>query len=419
MAKKPKTGRAALPKRFQPLFDQAQTETAIRYGSQQDALGAILQQAARDYGRQSAAQTTAGQSVLGSLQRAPRQLTQAYTDAGLTPSLLGQISNSPTGQRLAGELASGQAGIQQQFTGAQAGQQYLQQHLYDEYRDDVGQIGGQITSLGKEKGLFQSSLLDQLISGDREQRRKINAELRKQAHDDEQAILDRASTTGNALIGQGVTPIINDDGSVTLGDPIPGGKADPNAPGNKPKRTKGPGTASPDAQRGVGTSFSKALALANGMVHGKPRTPEERAQVQDILTNGRPATTAKPLYDTVPILDAAGRPTGKTKQVRRLEPAKLPDGSPNPKAGQQVTSRARPKTPSFDEPVAQAATEQAMFGYVTTATVRKLQKLGYSVNQIPGLKTETQFRKSQPSRPRGGASPVVNAPGPNGQMRPT
>jgi hypothetical protein len=400
VAKKPKTGRDALPKRFQPLFDQADVETRLRYGSQENALGSILQQAATDYGRQSAAQSTASQTLLGALKTAAPRLTQAYSDAGLTPAVLQQIANSPTGQRLAGELASGQAGHQQQQTGAQAGAQYLQQHLYDGYRDDVNQIGGQLSSLGQEKGLYQSSLLDQLITGDRAARHDANTLARKQQHDDTQAVLDRATQTGNALIGQGITPVINDDGSVTLGPAIPGGKADPNAPANKPKRTTGPGTATKDAQRSAGTDFQKALGLAGNLKQaaGGAVTPELRQDTQTLLTSGAPAKPGKVVYESVP----TGRVGSDGKPVMKRQP-KL-DAN-----GQQVTSNPRPATPSFDAPIAAAATEQALFGYVTTKTVRELQKLGYSVNQIPGLKTESQHRATRPRARRRRASDSVRS----------
>src|SRR6478609_2592704 len=103
MAKPPK-----LPKRFRPYLEQAQTQAALRYGAQESALGGVLAQLVRDYGRQSEAQHSAGQN-----------LEKVYTDAGLTPALRQQIADSPTGQRLAGELASGQASIQNQTLGAQ------------------------------------------------------------------------------------------------------------------------------------------------------------------------------------------------------------------------------------------------------------------------------------------------------------
>ena len=86
-------------------------------------------------------------------------LTQVYNDAGLTPEVLASIGNSPTGQRIAAELARGQAGIIEQKSGAQAGQQFIQQRLGDDYRDDVGQINQQLRSLVTERGLYESSLL--------------------------------------------------------------------------------------------------------------------------------------------------------------------------------------------------------------------------------------------------------------------
>jgi hypothetical protein len=84
------------------------------------------------------------------------------------------------------------------------------------------------------------------------------------------------------------------------------------------------------------------------------------------------------------------------------------------------TTSPRPAIPAFDAPIAAAATEQAVYGYVTTQTVRDLQKLGYSVNQIPGLITENQARKLNPNpHPKtaiqavpglGGAAPVAPTP---------
>lgn len=396
--------RNALPKRFRPFFDQSATETAIRYGSQESALGSLLEALNRDRGRESAAQMTAGGSVLGAYQDADKNLQKVYTDAGLTPSLLGQIADSPTGQRLAGELASGRGAIQAQATGAQAGQQYIQQHISDQYNDDFGKVADQVTALTREKGLYQSSLLDQLISGDRSARHTANEAARQQQHADEQAILDRGATTNNALIGQGLLP--GADGTL---QPLPGGKADPNAPGNKPKRTSGAGTASPDAQRGAGLDFKKAFALANGLKGNQGATPEVRQGIANTLTNGKPASQGKVVYEDVPVLDARGQPTGKTKRQPKLDPD----------TGQQITSASRPAVPAFDAPIAAAATEQALFGYVTTKTVRELQKLGYSVNQIPGLKTENAAKAARPKTSKPTSRPKNAPSGTPGQVRPT
>ena len=124
------------------------------------------------------------------------------------------------------------------------------------------------------------------------------------------------------------------------------------------------------------------------MVRGRPATPGLRQGITNNLTNGRPASGGEPIYDETEEVDITGKPTGKKTQTKRLDP----------KTGTAVTTPRRPAVQPFEEPIAAAATEQAMFGYVTTPTVRKLQQLGYSVNQIPGLKTESQYRKSRPRR---------------------
>lgn len=362
----------ALPRRFRPYARQAETQAAIRYGGQEDALQSIFDTLTRDYGRQSTAQRDMGMSLLGSLNHAGQNLTQVYSDAGLTPEVLATIGESPTGQRIAAELARGQAGIQEQRTGALAGQQYIQQRLADDYREDVGQINRQATSMAKERGLYESSLLDELIGEDRARRSEINAAARKQQFDAEQNILDREASQGNALIGQGL--IADEQGNLL---PLPGGKADPNAPANKPKRPR----VTADAQKTAGTAFSNAFSLAGGMVKGKPKTPKVRQGVTNILASGREASGGEPVYDVV-----EDPYTKKKTNRRRIDPD----------TNTQVTTPKKQGVPKFDRPIAEAATEQAMFGYVTTKTVRNLQKLGYSVRQIPGLVTENQYRKTRP-----------------------
>lgn len=391
-----------LPKRFQPFLQQALNEAALRYGGQESALAQILGQVQRDYGKQSQAQAGAGMSLLGALRGAGQQLTQTYSDAGLTPTLLAQIGNSPTGQRLAGEFAGHQADIQSQQVGAQAGQQYIQQHLGDQYNEDRNNVLSQLAAEQKERGLFTQTQLDQTIQGDRAARSAANAAAAKQTHDDLQAQLNRDASTGNTALSSGYT--IGTDGTL---NPIPGGKADPSAkPGTKP--TSGPGSASSDAQRTAGTAFKGAFGNAQTMVRGEPRNSTTVTRIAANLANGRPASSGKPIYDVVPVADSYGRPkldaNGKqvTKQVRRLEPAKQPDGTPNPRAGQPVTTPSTPAVAPVDAPIAQAVAEQAVYGYVSTETVQTLQKLGYSVNQIPGLVTQFQNRKQAPSHATGG-----------------
>jgi hypothetical protein len=361
-----------LPSRYKPYLAQSKTETAIRYGSQESALHQIFDQTTRDYYRQATAQRDAGMSVLGALKGADKGLRDVYAQSGLGPHLLSQIAGSPTGQRLAGELASNRVDVKNQLLGAQAGQQYIQQHLADQYREDVGNINAQGSALAREKGLYQSDLLDQLITADRKARHEARLAAAKQRHDDALARQQIVASQTNALIGQGLLP--DSKGSLV---PLPGGKADPNAPQYQDK--PGKKGASPAAQLKAGNAFSSAVGLAKGMLNGKPITPENITAAAGILASGRSASSGQPIYRQV--TDASGH----TKQVKVLNP----DGTPKTTAG-------RPKVPSFDQPIAQAAAEQAAFGYVTTGTIRKLRKLGYSVRQFPGLVTEHKHRASTP-----------------------
>lgn len=378
---------------FRGLYDQAQTQTDIRYGAQRDALAQILGGLDRNFTRQSEAQRTAGMTLTGALRGQKDRLGQAYTDAGLTPTLLAQIGNSPTGQRLAGDYARSLAAADQQMQSAMAGQQFLQQRLADDYRDDVGQVQQQAQSLAREQGLFQEQRLSDLIGANRAARSQVRAASREQAHADQQKVLDRDLSRGNALIGAGLNP--------ETGEPLP-------ARSGSSRRTSGPGTASRDKQNAAGSQFDRALANATSMVRGKDRTPELRQRVASELAAGSPASGGQAVYDEVEELDAAGRPTGRTKRVPRLND----DGT-------KVVTPKRPAIAPVEQSIASAASEQAMFGYVTTATVRKLQKLGYSVNQIPGLTTEHRYRRSRP-QPRRPVSRPRNAPsGVRGQSRPT
>lgn len=396
-----------LPKRFLPLLAQVQNEAALRYGSQESGIASILGQLSRQRDNDLGAQQTANMSLLGSLQGADKRLAGFSSEAGLTPEVQASLVGTPTGARLAGELVQNRADNQQALLGAQAGNQYQVGHINDQYNDQVQTLSDQLQAEQKERGIFTQGQLDTLISGDRSARHDANVAAAKQTHDDLQSELTRQTQIGNALIGQGLQPVLGSDGSVTIGAPLPGGRADPNAPGNtkKPKRTTGPGTATGAAQLKAGTQFSTAFGTARKGLQGKGTDPDAIRTAVDSLVSGRKAAKGATIYDQVPDTNQYGQvkknPDGspKMKQVPRIQPAKNPDGSPNPLAGQRVTAPPTPASAPVPRPIAQAAAEQAAYGYVTTATVRALQKLGYSVNQIPGLTTQNQHATSTPASP--------------------
>jgi hypothetical protein len=387
--------KASLPKRFAPYAAQAQTETALRYGAQEAAFKSIFDQLTRDSGRNAQAQDTAYRSLLGSLQAAPADLSRVYSDAGLSPQVLATIGNSPTGQRLAGELARGQAGILQQQTGAQAGAQYQQQHIADQYHDDVGKLNDQASALATEKGLYQSSLLDQLIGQDRSARHDAHVEAAKQQFTADENLLDREASRGNALVGAGIDP--------NTGAVLPG-----HGPKPKPKPK-----ASPHDQSMAESDFTNALTNAAAMVKGGTSV----ADAVKALTRGRKAAPGQTIYEDVPVTDSYGNVVkGKTKR----QPAVWKDGEPGNKdnslTGTVKTKGAREAVDAVEPAIAQAAVEMAAQGYLSPATVKHLHDLGYKVRGLPGVKTQFDRPKPAPypvSRPGTAADPA------SGQQRPT
>lgn len=271
-----------LPKRFQPLLQQAQTEAALRYGSQESGLVSLLGQLSRQHQNDLAAQQTANMSLLGSLKGADTQLQGFYNDAGLTPQVQSQLVGSPTGARLAGEMASARTANQGSLLGAQASNQYLTGKINSDFGDRLQQVSDQSQAEQKERGLYTSSLLDQLITGDRSARHDAGVAAQKQANDNLQSQLDRESSTTNAALGQGYGATVNKDGSISL-SPIPGGKADPAA--KTPKASKPTG-----ADRSVQTEVRKAASWIKSLDAATAKTqadPAKRRQtVQEILLKG-------------------------------------------------------------------------------------------------------------------------------------
>lgn len=277
------TPKSKLPKRFQPYLDQATTEAELRYGGQEATFATVLGQLARDRDRRLDAQATAQSALLGSLNGADANVDRYYKESGLDPSVLSTLATDPTGKRLAGEMAGYRAQNQQGLLGSLAGDQYQRSRINEDFTDRSGTVYDQATAEQKERGTFVSSLLNQLITGDRAARSAANAQARKQAHADLQAELDRAAAQGNALIGQGLT---TDESGKLL--PLPGGKADPNAPGNQPKPKKP--SKPTGADRTIQADFRKAASwvkqLDAATAKEQPDAAKRRQTVQEILLKG-------------------------------------------------------------------------------------------------------------------------------------
>jgi hypothetical protein len=220
------------------------------------------------------------------MQQSDNNVNRFYSDSGLTPTVLQSLAGSNTGARLAGEMAGYRSQNAQNLISAQAGGQYQQQRINQDYGDKRASLVDQLNAEQRERGTFTSSALEQLITGDRSTRHTANVEAAKQQHADAQAILDRQTQQDNALIGQGL--VVGKDGTL---QPLPGGKADPNAPQfqKDPAKPKKPAKPS-GVDRTIQSDYKKAAAWVKQLddvqaqkaagpgeaTRGRPGAPDQR-----------------------------------------------------------------------------------------------------------------------------------------------
>ena len=262
---------------------------------------------------------------------------------------------------------------------------YQQQHLGDLYREDVGQINDQASSLAKEKGLYQSSLLDQLISGDRSSRHDANVKAAKLQFTADQNLLDNsAERSGTHIIGAGIDP----NTGLTL-------------PGHGPKPKQKP-RATPIEQSNAETDYAQAFTNAQAAAGAG----QSASAIAKALSTGRKAKAGQTVYENVPEVDQFGNVIkGKTKRQPKLDP----------KTGTVVTTGGREAVDPVNPAIAVAAAEMATQGFLSPHTVKELHRLGFAVRGFPGVKTQFDRPKRQPiGRPGTAVDPASG-----GQQRPT
>lgn len=391
-----------LPKRFQPLLAQVQQEAALRYGSQESGMASLLSLLSGQHDRDLAAQATANMSLLGSLKGADTQLQGFYNDAGLTPAVQATLAGTPTGARLAGEMVQNRADNQGALLGAQAGNQYETARINSDFGDKLQQVNDQLTAEQKERGLFTQSQLSTLIQGDRSARHDANAAAAQQQHTDLQAALQRQASTGNALIGQGYQPILNSDGSVSIGNALPGGRADKGA---QTKPNAGRGWASRGAQSAASDEVQRLIKEAQE----NKTAGETRASVADLLLSGAPKSS-RPVYETVSTgrVGSNGKPITKQQRAVWKKGDKYSDGTSVPS-----NLIGTPKTvddPGFDaaksQLMASIALDMAYDGHLSRRNEQLLHQRGIQLAPL-GLVTYGDWLKQQRARP---TAPPVGRP---------
>jgi hypothetical protein len=359
-----------------PHQAQIQSEAALRFGPQADALGALLRQAIADRDQGIAVQKSTGTGLLALASRAQpavanieaagaTRMAQPYQDvsanlAGLSPNA------DPIKAAVARDYALASANQVQDATAAAA---ELKQRQVDalsgrqagigavqaQYAVDKGKIADQASSLAGQQGAYTSSRLAALLADDAKTR---NA--------NRQAALGRKQSNTNSLRSSGIDP--------ATGKPIPGGKLDP-------RKQHGKVSATGAKLQSADKHDSAREKLAVGLRTLAELDPQkgDRHHTAPGLVAGAPAVSGQQVFKVVP-----GATPGTTKQERVLGPGGVPQ-----------TSGDLPAIPALGQ-WATVAADVYYDGHLSRANQVKLAKAGYSIKQL-GLPTYAEWKRTHPS----------------------
>jgi hypothetical protein len=284
-----------MAKHRNPFAQQAADLSLVRYGPEVSALTALLRQAQTDLSQRTASARSGAQLIQSSVDAARPDIQGIYDTAGQQATAAQQIAAPqlaalPAGSPFAAAAALEQSGLATRLAGARAGaltdltqerigaaqgavgETQAAQRAYAQAR---GQIGQRAQDLAQEQGAFTASTIQDLMSADA----KAQADAAKQ-----QASLTQSER--NSVRSSGIDP--------DTGQPIPGGKLDPNAPKNKPKPTP---WANPKDQAAAANTLHSALDEIKSLKADSPNLT--RQQAAKLLLEGADDIPDKevPVYD--------------------------------------------------------------------------------------------------------------------------
>lgn len=369
--------------------EQAANQSILRFGPEESVLAALLRDAEERFGTASRQAKSARQYTVAAVDAATPQLQQAYQAAGqaVSPAFTsgGGVEASALQARLAESQAQAAQQLQARRVGAYEGEGAARSQALRDLASDRGKVLQRLQDLQQEKGAFTTSTIADLVGADRKAEADA-AEL--------QSRLDQQER--NSIRSSGIDP--------DTGQPIPGGKLDQKA---KSKSNQGRGWASQAAHTKaadmIGTAISEAQALK--------RAGATRAEVAEMLLSGQDVVE-QPVYRTVKL------PNGTTKQERVL----WKPGEIDPATGKEVDAsrvgtqktRSLPAVPKIPSQLyLSAALDQLFDGHLSRRTQQLLHRRGIRIEPL-GLTSYGTWRQG-----RGKVSRPGNAPGANGQLRPT
>lgn len=364
-----------LPRRFRPYWRQSVAQAELQFGGAGDLLEMLLSDAIRERGRSVRQARGSADMQVAAVNQAKTDLTENLRTAGLDMTAM---AGTPQGQQLAASYARSLNELDERKILARDAAASGVRQARQEFREDAGKIAQQLQRHYRDRGIYTSSLLDELIGEDRGARRAARAAAAEQAFEAEQNALDRAGRLDTAIIGQGLNP--------QTGRPLPGAKS------NKPKLTAGQRLT---ANEKISSAIAQAKTLAAG--------GHTEREALEILTAGRDGSTL-----TI-FRDKNGREVPEYVRQRGR------DGNPkrvkNPRISEEETIKV-PKIPAYQQMYARAAIEAAYNngGRLSPETAKRLRRAGIRLRDLDvRLPNEKPKRYTLPNRP--GARPRSQQPG--------
>jgi hypothetical protein len=287
----------AVPKRYK---EYAQELGLVRYGPEIGALTALLKQAETTRKHSVAGARTGMLTIQNAADLARPEIRNVYGGAAKTatalnavtdPALAALPADSPlraaqaieqqtTKDILAREKAAALTDLSNDRIGAAAGFAGARRQAWDAFRDTQSTVGARGLDIKRELGAYIASQISDQVSSAAEAKAaadKLTAQL--------------TTSRGNAWIAAGIDP--------STGQPIPGGRLDPDAPAKQPKPRKVTG-----ADRTAASQFAKARGWINRLDNAKARAKvadpkARRHNIAELLLLGDKASGIPTIPETI------------------------------------------------------------------------------------------------------------------------
>lgn len=368
----------AARRRQSQFVTRAAQQALVRFGPELDVLKELQREARDTYSSTVGAARAAAEITQRAVDEARPGLRQVYDRAGLdqarvassflSPDLakLGPIADaikaaaateaSGAARRLSEAQASALADLDDRRVRAAEGAMWAQTSAKDRLVSDLAKVLERQAGLSREAGAFQASTVADL-----------EAEAAKQAHDAEQAALDRANSRGNALIGQGLDPDT--------------GRRLPSSRGGKRLAAGGRDALSRDKHLEWSSAVQQIVQQAQRY---KPLIAQGKIDRQGIV---RKLATGRPQQKVW--VDAKGNPVAK--------------GTPG------ATEQTLPGMPARPADIRMtAALDVALDGHLSRNTQKELQRKGFILSEL-GLPTYGEWLKAQGGPRKAAARGITQA----------